>query len=332
MKKLSTESPLRSGRYLKSEDLFFNSSKLLAAQITDLLDFVWPTATAMWNLRWQVNGYIETRGQNVTVEELHQKFGSDTEIIKPNYYRACVELTWEDQQEQFAGFLLTNVFAFYESWVTQTLSILGVRDTKMEKHLQFPSNGPHQGILFAINTINSIESTVLKDTFFSIFSSNKKYCIAELDNLIICYRYFKEIRNSIIHKGGIVNDALESYSRKYEMLTPFDLKAKEKPAYYPMRIGARVRLNIRGVIGFLDIILKIVTTLDAEMLCSQGAENEFLKRWEIHRNHPTLKKSDYARKVKIAGMIRECSFPRPSKTEAIEKWLAGKSLIILPLS
>lgn len=317
---------------MKSEELFFDSSKLLAAQITDLLDFVWPTATAMWNLRWQVNGYIETRGQNVTVEELHDKFGTDTGIIRPNYYRACVELTWEEQQEQFASFLLTNVFAFYESWVKQTLLVLGITDNKMEKHLQFPSDGPLQGVLFAINTMNSIESAPLKNTFFSIFSSNKKYCMAELDNLMICYRYFKEIRNSIIHKGGLVGDVLELVSHKYEALTPFDLKAKEKPAYYPMRVGGRVKLNIRGVVGFLDIIIKIVTTLDAVMLCSQGAENEFIRRWKIHANHPTLKKTEYARKVKVAGMVRECSFPRPSSTKAIEEWLAKKSLITLPLS
>lgn len=328
MKKLSSESPIKTGRYLKSEKLFFRSSKLFAAQITDLLDFVWPTAAAMWNLRWQVQGYLQARDHTITVEELHAKFGSDSKIIRPNYYRACIESSWEEQQEQFATFLLINAFAYYESWISETLHHLQITNSSLEKSLQFPSDGHRHGVFEAISQIKNPESEMLRDTFFPVFSKNKQYSITELNNLLICYRYFKDARNSIIHRGGVVDNALELSSKNFETLSDSDLKVKEKPAFFPLRTGGKVKLNIRGVVGFLDIALKIVTTLDAEFLCSLKSEHEFEQRWKMHINTRILKKSTNARKVKIASMVRECGFPRPKTTQKLEEWLVAKSLIV----
>lgn len=333
MNRLSTESPLKSGRYLKSEDFFFESSKLFAAQITDLLDFVWPTAAAMWNLRWQVKGFLQERTQPVTVQELHAKFGSDTQIIKPNYYRACVDSTWDEQQEQFASFLLINAFAFYESWIIELLSSLQIGDDKLkrrlEKSLQYPSQGPQDGIFEALAHITTSKSLALTEAFFPIFSSKKKYCYQELNQLMKCYRYFKEVRNSIVHRGGLVNQVLEMVSIEYELLQDKDLKAKEKPAFYPLRLGERSKLKIRGVVGFLDILLKIVTTLDAQILCSEYAEIEFERRWrmDVNKLAQSLKKSFPDRHRKIGSMAREGAFPRPASTKELEQWLLKKSLI-----
>jgi hypothetical protein len=38
---------------------FFPATRFAASQITDLFDFVWPTAAALWNLRWQVAGFLK---------------------------------------------------------------------------------------------------------------------------------------------------------------------------------------------------------------------------------------------------------------------------------
>jgi hypothetical protein len=38
---------------------FFPSTESATDQITELFGFVWPTAAALWNLRWQVKGFLQ---------------------------------------------------------------------------------------------------------------------------------------------------------------------------------------------------------------------------------------------------------------------------------
>jgi hypothetical protein len=43
-----------------SHYLFFRSSRAAYQQVAELFDFVWPTAAALWNLRWQVRDLLLT--------------------------------------------------------------------------------------------------------------------------------------------------------------------------------------------------------------------------------------------------------------------------------
>ena len=50
--------------------LFFSASNDVISQITDLYDFVWPTASAIWNLRWQVKGFVNEVGVDVNDQKI----------------------------------------------------------------------------------------------------------------------------------------------------------------------------------------------------------------------------------------------------------------------
>ena len=41
------------------EKLFFDVSRQAFNQIANIYDFVWPTSAALWNLRWQVKGFVD---------------------------------------------------------------------------------------------------------------------------------------------------------------------------------------------------------------------------------------------------------------------------------
>ena len=75
---------------------FFTATASAHAQITGLFNFVWPTAAAMWNLRWQVNGYLQVV-PDATVEQLRARFTEGADINGANFRRACVEHTWDQQ-------------------------------------------------------------------------------------------------------------------------------------------------------------------------------------------------------------------------------------------
>ena len=70
---------------------FFFQSKLIEAQITELFDDLWPTVTALKNLRWQVNGYYHEMNvkQNAKLASRFVFFVDKTNRRK--LYRVCIE-------------------------------------------------------------------------------------------------------------------------------------------------------------------------------------------------------------------------------------------------
>jgi hypothetical protein len=116
---------------------FFHTTTSARIQVTALFDFVWPTATAMWNLRWQVQGYLGVV-PDATVADLNARFIHTSKIHGANLRRACIDQAWDKQLEFFAHILLTNLFAIYEGWIEATLKVIQRHNTTNIKGLQFP--------------------------------------------------------------------------------------------------------------------------------------------------------------------------------------------------
>jgi hypothetical protein len=132
-----------------------------------------------------------------------------------------------------------------------------------------------------------------------------------------------------MHGGGKAGNTLAEACQAYDRLVASDLGAKEKPEYISFQEGDIVKIQIRGVVGFLDIILKIAITLDAEISKSQFAEREFLARCEKgFLTHQKLLKARSGRSDNLKKLIMQCNFPSPLVTDEIENYLASKSLII----
>ena len=313
--------------------LFFQSSRDTFNQVTSLFDFLWPTAAAMWNLRWQVNGYLEVR-PDATVQELNNRFIAGSGIHGANLKRACVDLSWEQQQLEFAKFLLINLFSLHESYLKRILSDLDITRNNLEKRLQFPTSvdarGNKQGIWGAIDEITADESQMLKGGFYQRLVSHKKNAKAKIDNLLKCYRYFKECRNSLAHNGGVANRrAEEAYTEFSTVATAATLGVKEVPLHQPTIEGNPVHLNIRGVVGFCDIILKIIVTLDAEFSRSLAAEVIFENYWlNNHQRKYTLKtKDEQSKHNQIKFLINRVGLPQPENPEVFEIFLRRRRLV-----
>jgi hypothetical protein len=90
---------------------FFASSTTFHRQLTGLYDVINPTAAAMWNLRWQVRGYVEERN-DVGKDELHGRFVAGSGIGSANLRRHCVEGTWEAQRNALGCRRCMRVSAF----------------------------------------------------------------------------------------------------------------------------------------------------------------------------------------------------------------------------
>lgn len=327
MKKLSPVSPLNDGRYIKSDKYFFNSSKLFGAQITDLYDFIWPSVTAMWNLRTQVSEYLVLKGNSATKEELVAKFNNPADKhVRPNLYRSCIEFSWDRQVEDLSKTILINLFAYYESWVENILTEFGINTKTNQKNMQFPSDAT-RGIsqVHALHT--TTKSPLLRNAFYSTYKASKKYSYSKIENLFLAYRYFKECRNSLVHLGGNVDQKLVDASTAYDALTAANLDMAVKPEYTHFALGDKVRLHIKGVAGLTEILLRIVTTMDAEFIQSSRAESIF-----AHRVKTTLKgkskRLDYFTKQKeLRSIVQRSAFAMPLTTNPIEAFLKSKSIL-----
>lgn len=111
----------------------FPETDAAADEITRLFDFVWPTATALWNLRWQVDGFLAAV-PNATYEDVASRFVTGSGIHGADIRAMSIKTNWDDQKARFAEIVLTNAFAIYESWARRLLrsvQITGISDRNL---------------------------------------------------------------------------------------------------------------------------------------------------------------------------------------------------------
>ena len=315
---MTKKSATKSGTYLKKEFLFFNSSRLLFTQVTDLFDFVWPTVAAMWNLRKQVNQYLDTNPQ-ATSAELNDKFTRGSGGDRAELIRACVYTEWREQNEKFAIIILVNSFAIYESWVHNILKELGYEGdafSKLERNLKKPSLIKDaklvEGIKLAINKIVSPKSNVMYSMFYKQYLSHSKNSLKIIENLMLCYKCFKEIRNSLMHRGGIVDARVLKAFTEYKSLIPSDLGTSEVPFVDILELNEPIKIDLRGVVGFCDIILKITATLDAEFSISESAYDIMLLKVAGNKEKGIIfSGKQVRRRMQIKSIFTKISMPPP---------------------
>jgi hypothetical protein len=311
--------------------LFFRTSRSAYRQITELFDFVTPAAAALWNLRWQVAGFC-SHHQAATVQMLDDRFLSGSGLRGANFKRACIETSWADQQQQFAKFLLISLFSIYEGWLADVLQIVApaARRKNLAQWCQFPNSTARSGngIAKAAAEIKLKSSPMLVGAFYAALRAQKKNALPQLEALLMCYRAFKESRNSFAHQSGFATQgAVDAYGA-YAGLSISDLDVSEKPALSPVSLNSPIVFDLRGAIGFSGIILRIIATLDAEFSCAQAAEHEFRAQWveffsvngKVRRI--MLKSAGVNRREKqLERLVSRLRLPRPSQTSQIEGFL-----------
>ncbi len=89
----------------------------------------------------------------------------------------------------------------------------------------------------------------------------------------------------------------------------------EIPAHVPPTLGGKIQLDLRGVIGFFQIVLQIMVTVDSELLRSQYAEKELLLRLSEKINTPiSINKNRLRAFNQINSIFRAAGFIAPDLT------------------
>ena len=263
-----------------------------------------------------------------TETQLNSRFTEGAKIHGANLRRACIQHTWDEQKEAFARLVLVNTFAIYEGWIEKVLTDLGRNTKPLLKGLQFPEDpAGGGGVRTAITDITAIESP-LKENFYAPLCSGRHYSFAHIDQLMLCYRFFKELVNCEMHGGGIADQGLvDAFNAFSAVASCAALGVSEVPNHHPAALDVKTRVSLRGVVGFSNIVLKLIATLDAELSRSQDAEKAFLAKWKLAHSHRLqLPANPGKRGVRIKRHSTEAGFPRPRQPGQLADWMKSKGL------
>lgn len=306
--------------------LFFTASAAVADRLTETFDFVWATATAQWNLRWQVDGFLRANPA-ATDNDLQSRFALGSGIRGANLRRSCITSSWDAQQEMFARVLLVEFCALFEAWIDGTLESTR-QDLKHAKALQFPTQGA-RGVAPALAALQVHPSAELQQSIYPVLLTHRKNSLAKLENLLICYRFFKECRNALVHHGGHSTQTTVDAYNAFALESAATLGVTEVPRHHPIAAaGDAIQLSLRGVVGFGEIVLKLVATLDAELSKTAEAERVFVQRWVSSaglRHH--LPAEAGAQRTRIEKLVRQLGLAAPANPMALLPMLRRHNLV-----
>ena len=310
------------GRYV------FRASRDAHTQITRLFDFVHPTAIAMWNLRWQIQGFI-ANVPTASSADLDSRFALGTNLSAGSLRRAAIETSWDIQLEQFASIILINTIAIFEDF---TASVAAVRftDTKSQRRLaealQFPSSASNGGWTYAMTLVGS-KSQILDGAIKWDKPILRRFVPGGIDDLLKCYRYFKEIRNAIAHNGGRANERTKtSYDSFKAAIKDGRIGGAPIPHHSIVSaIGDPVKITYRGVVGFSDIVLRIIATYEIDLCSFAIVEQELQSRIQPdNRFWPgDVRKKDR----RLKKLLQTNDFPVVTITPKLRAFLQAKGLV-----
>lgn len=288
----------------------------------ELYDFALPAAAAMWNLRWQVRGYLETK-PDVSATELSHRFVFGSGLNYRNLRAPFENTTWANQQDQFARFLLTNLVSLFEGYVAELEVVY--QTPGLAKQLQFPSAGATSrrtpGICDALTELTQRKSAAMEASFASALAKQPRFMGDHLDALMIMYRYFKEVRNAFAHRNGIAEPYMEGTYKAVTELSSWPLRPDLAAEVPPIVGGERVTITWRNMQSFSELLLVVVTTVDTILASTPTAEAIFLDTWRAKHGTRFIKgnlpSDEGKRGRRLQNLIVALGLPRPDDPERL---------------
>ncbi len=309
----------------------FAATTAALGRVTELFDFLWPAAVGLWNLRWQVQG-LDRHLVRASEGVLQARFVAGSEIHGANLRRACIDTAWSQQLEQLGHVALANIFAVYEAWSAEVVEEATARASReLAEGLQFPSTSAHRRgkrkhVQSALASLRSGKSSAMS-AYEPAFLASSVAAPNNLDDLLNVYRCFKECRNSIMHNGGRASqaavDALSAAAAVAAQPTPpFRI-----PPLPVVALGQPVQITLFSVVGFSDLVRRLVVTIDGLLVGSQHGERALSRRWRATLGVRTLKTEPKARVGQLQRLLGKLHLPPTSDPAGLEALLLREGLV-----
>lgn len=310
-------------------DVFFQASKDALDNITRTYDFIHPLTVSMRYVRNKVSGLISAC-PTINNLEIQAEIDPSTEVHGVNYRAAFFDTAWNAQEEKIAWLLLNNLFAVHEGWAQRLYeeTFVGYGYTEMfVKNLEKKNLSQKLSSYFV--TTKKL-SSVMDGAFFDVYKNKSRLDFGKLDNYMLCYRCFKEARNCFMHGNFVASSRLiKAYADYLPKATLTDLDVSEVPVFIPPTQGQPVELNLRGVIGFSQILRRIIIISDINLLRATAAEKEFLDRKPDEWTMKILSRNASSAKGQISRYAAKAGFLKARWTEGFQSFLVRNRIFSL---
>jgi hypothetical protein len=308
-------------------DVFFRASKDALDNITAAFDNVHPLTVSLRYTRRVINEALSRSTGNSEID-YQRIIDPDASVHGVNYKRAFIETSWATQEENLAWLLLNNLFAIHEGWAQRLYDDVfhgfHYQEKSFIKNLEFPGLTSKFSNYYV--TANKL-SNALDGAFFNAYKTASGMDFNKLENYMLCYRFFKEARNCYMHHNFDASQQLiDAYNAFLPFATSNDLDVSEVPIIIPPVLGHRVELNLRGVIGFSQLVRRIIIITDINLLRTTAAEKEFIDRKPIDWTCKTLSADATRSKGQINRYSGKSGFLKASWTADYQQFLINNGI------
>lgn len=221
--------------------------------------------------------------------------------------------SWEDYLVDQTFSLIINACTIFEGWAEEVLSFIDedcpfMPRSRLVKALQFPEQGKRQDVWSkAVAFIKEFfPCPGLGSAFINGFRCDAKYSLPQMNALLKLYRLAKEMRNCYIHSRGVAGKKCATAYKAYQSLVAGDLGVKKMPSFGHIVEGRKINPDCHGAIGVTDVIIRMIRTIDAELIPTQLALEEFKARYvSSNKQEITLKSGEKESTAHIEKTIRK---------------------------
>lgn len=300
--------------------LFFSVTQQAVDRLTFTMGEYSAALIALKYLCQQTKQMMERRS-GVSNEELRSKFATGSSVHWQDFRGMACGTRWEQHEEFFSWALLEASISTFEGWISDMGTIMGL--SKYEKtDLQVPENFQH----VVSRLRRECLSAPMRSAFYDVYGHSCKCCYPAMAPMLHCFRVFKEMRNAFVHEAGRASEQLVRRIGEYQRIcTRSSLHVNEVPVINLCAIGDVVVPVYRGIIGFTDVLIRILVSYDSELLCTTYGEAEFLQRYEREKYPawlPGLNKQKAG--VVIGKGVKRAGFRQPNDMDVLRKFIIDK--------
>lgn len=195
-----------------------------------------------------------------------------------------------DKDRDLAEMWLFSVFARYESWAESLELEYGIARANRGCQFPFQSNGQPGFVevfspLVPDPVMTAIYADSVKDDRLWLPSDT------EVRAALLVYRYYKEIRNSLVHSDSRTNQRLATASKEAQGgIATLTAGTQIRSGIVPvLAIGDPITVDFDVVRATIGLLRGLVFSIDARILLSSIGMSEFLARWKQVHGAVTLK-------------------------------------------
>lgn len=305
--------------------LFFDSTRSAFRQIEEGHDLFWCAAVSLWNTRAQLAGWRAV-APDMSQEDLDARFSAGLDMSGSNVVTFMDARSWDEQVEEIARLRLMMLFSHVEGWLAAmalTLQVPAKQRRSWAAAMLLPKKYP--AALAGLGT-----SAAMTDLYLA--SARHLYDLdAGITDAVLALRYFKELRNAIVHSGGRASAAVIQTQKDYEqsIATAPLWTHYQPPRYVPAQIGDEIEVDHHGVVGLTGLVQRCIVTFELAFLRTPAGEDAYLKRWkELFHKRGSLPADAGRRGRALASMQAKIGGPFPlTPVPSLEALLVKARLI-----